>query len=151
MTTPVLSRLLGLLPTWFWMNTFDPTTKGFNLEVCSDQSSCCATCLFAMARSLWSSISCQVLWGISVLTYPPLNRIGGGENDASCLNSIRDSAFWLILSEFGLPQSEYFLIVLTFHPVLKKIYEFKLFIHAFSVHNLLFIHSSFNLLLITLS
>ena len=73
------------------------------------------------------------------------------ENDASCLNSIRDSAFWLKLSEFGLPRSGYFLIVLTFHPVLKKIYEFKLFIHAFSVHNLLFIHSSFNLLLITLS
>ena len=63
-TTPVLSQRLGLFPTWFCTNTFVPTVSGGSRFVCSDHASCCATCLFAMAASLWSSNSRQMMCGL---------------------------------------------------------------------------------------
>ena len=60
---PVLSHLLGWLPTWFCMKTFVPIARVGNFLVCSDQDSWWATCLLARAFSLCSSSSFQVLWG----------------------------------------------------------------------------------------
>merc|ERR1711867_228706 len=42
---------------WDKTGTFVPTVSGGSLFVCSDHASCCATCLFAIAASLWSSNS----------------------------------------------------------------------------------------------
>ena len=63
-TLPVRSHRLGWLHTKFCRKTLSPCTSGARSLVWASHYSLPAMCLLAMACSLWSSNSRQVLWGL---------------------------------------------------------------------------------------
>ena len=63
-TLPVRSQRLGWLPTRFCRKTLSPLSNLTRFLVWASHCSLPAMCLLAIACSLWSSSSRQVLWGL---------------------------------------------------------------------------------------